>query len=86
MEKQIISWITDYQNTGDEAVLRQVREVCWPIVEAVLQEKAIDDEQANNLREKESSGFHSSSANTKRMCSFRLRHFYEIRIGFTFIR
>ncbi len=39
MEKQIISWITDYQNTGDEAVLRQVREVCWPIVEAVLQEK-----------------------------------------------
>ena len=44
--------VTDYQNTGDEAVLRQVREVCWPIVEAVLQEKAIDDEQANNLREK----------------------------------
>lgn len=40
MEKQIISWITDYQNTGDEAVLRQVREVCWPIIEAVLQEKA----------------------------------------------
>lgn len=52
MEKQIISWITDYQNTGDEAVLRQVREVCWPIVEAVLQEKVMDDEQANNLREK----------------------------------
>ncbi|MGG3032131.1 hypothetical protein [Bacillus stercoris] len=52
MEKQIISWITDYQNTGDEAVLRQVREVCWPIVEAVLLETAIDEEQANNLRKK----------------------------------
>ncbi|MCY7866821.1 hypothetical protein MOB78_17240 [Bacillus spizizenii] len=52
MEKQIISWITDYQTTGDEAVLRQVREACWPIVEAVLQEKATDEEQASDLREK----------------------------------
>ncbi|MEC1435928.1 hypothetical protein [Bacillus spizizenii] len=52
MEKQIISWITVYQNTGDEAVLPQVREACWPIVEAVLQEKATDEEQASDLREK----------------------------------
>ncbi|WP_276736310.1 hypothetical protein [Bacillus sp. (in: firmicutes)] len=52
MEKQIVSWITDYQNTGDEAVLRQLREACWPIVESVLQEKATDEGQASDLREK----------------------------------
>ncbi|MCY8534980.1 hypothetical protein MOD13_16745 [Bacillus vallismortis] len=52
MEKQIISWITDYQTTGDRAVLRQVWEACWSIVEAVLQEKATDEEQASDLRVK----------------------------------
>ncbi|QIW78584.1 hypothetical protein [Bacillus tequilensis] len=52
MEKQIISWITDYQNTGDETVLRQLREACWPIVESVLREKAADEEQVSDLREK----------------------------------
>ncbi|MGF7535863.1 hypothetical protein AAGG74_19625 [Bacillus mexicanus] len=52
MEKQIVSWIIDYQNTGNEAVLRQLREACWPIVEAVLQEKALDEERASDLREK----------------------------------
>ncbi|MDU0154910.1 hypothetical protein [Bacillus cabrialesii] len=52
MDKQIVSWITDYQNTGDEAVLRQLREACWPIVESVLQEKATDEGQVSDLREK----------------------------------
>ncbi|KAF1678879.1 MULTISPECIES: hypothetical protein [Bacillus] len=52
MEKQIVSWIIDYQNTGNEAVLRQLREACWPIVEAVLQEKALDEERASDLRAK----------------------------------
>lgn len=86
MDKQIVSWITDYQNTGDEAVLRQLREACWPIVESVLQEKATDEGQVSDLREKGIERFPSLSANIKRMYSFRLRHFYEIRIGFTFIR
>ncbi|MCY8202030.1 MULTISPECIES: hypothetical protein [unclassified Bacillus (in: firmicutes)] len=52
MEKQIISWITKYQHTGDEDVLRNVREACWPIVEAVLQGMAADEEQASDLRVK----------------------------------
>ncbi|MDO8223549.1 hypothetical protein [Bacillus cabrialesii] len=52
MDKQIVSWITDYQNTGDEAVLRQLREACWPIVESVLQKKATDEGQVSDLREK----------------------------------
>lgn len=86
MEKQIISWITDYQNTGDEAVLRQVREVCWPIVEAVLQEKVMDDEQANNLREKGIERFPFIISKYQADVQLPVETFYKIRIGFTFIR
>ncbi|TYS09437.1 hypothetical protein FZC70_10000 [Bacillus subtilis] len=52
MEKQIVSWITDFQKTGDEAVLRKVREACWPIVEAILQEMATDEALASDLHKK----------------------------------
>lgn len=86
MEKQIISWITDYQNTGDEAVLRQVREVCWPIVEAVLQEKVMDDEQANNLREKGIERFPFIISKYQADVQLPVETFLQIRIGFTFIR
>ncbi|MCC2931013.1 hypothetical protein ACWH4V_01370 [Bacillus mojavensis] len=52
MEKQIVSWITHYQQTGDGAALHKVQEACWPIVEIVLQEAASNAEQVNDLRHK----------------------------------
>ncbi|WP_316252445.1 hypothetical protein [Bacillus sp. YC2] len=49
-EKDVAKQIEEYQRMGDKQLLEEVRNACWPAVEALILE--LDGDSADLLREK----------------------------------